>query len=353
MSSPSAVSIVINNYNYARFLRDAIDSALAQTYPNVEVLVVDDGSTDDSREVIASYDGRVIAILKQNGGQASAFNAGFAASHGEIVIFLDADDMLVPRTAEKVAQAWQPDTVKVQYGLDAVDENGSPLCRLHMPHDSTAYLTTTLLRRGLIIDSPPTSGNAFARRALLKLLPMPEAGWSVAADAYLYVLIPFFGEVSTLNEVLALYRLHSGNRWSARRLSLEGFKAQLLVGLRLETRFRELAKHTGFCVPNDWLLLNLLHVEARILLFRLDRNTSPFPGDTIWWLIRKGFRASKIDPCLSRRARLVYPLWLLAAGTVPRQLVLPLASAKQAWVTRRFKPRAETWFRPLQKSQAG
>src|ERR1700739_203957 len=122
MHSPSAVSIVINNYNYARFLRDAIDSALAQTYSNVEVVVVDDGSTDDSPEIIASYGSRVSAVLKPNGGQASAFNAGFAASHGEIVIFLDADDMLVPQTAEKVAQAWEPDTVKVQYGLDAVDE---------------------------------------------------------------------------------------------------------------------------------------------------------------------------------------------------------------------------------------
>lgn len=353
MRSPYAVSIVINNYNYARFLRDAIDSALAQTYPGVEVVVVDDGSTDNSREIIASYSGQVIVIFKQNGGQASAFNAGFAASHGEIVIFLDADDMLLPQTAEKVAQAWQPDTVKVQYGLDAVDENSSLLGRLHMPCDLACCQTTTLLRRGLIINSPPTSGNAFARRALLKLLPMPEADWSIAADTYLYVLIPFLGEVSTLNEVLALYRLHSCNRWSARRLSLEGFKAQVLVGLRLQTKFRELAKHAGFCVPNDGLLLNLLHVEARILLLRLDRTASPFPGDRIWWLIIRGFMASKIDPWLSRRARLVYPLWLLAAGTVPRQLVLPLASVKQAWVTRRFKLRAKTSSRFPQKCQTG
>src|SRR4051812_16040279 len=89
-------SIIINNYNYGHFLRDAIDSALAQTYPCTEVIVVDDGSTDDSREVIAGYGQRVTAVFKENGGQASAFNAGFAASRGEVVVFLDADDTLLP-----------------------------------------------------------------------------------------------------------------------------------------------------------------------------------------------------------------------------------------------------------------
>ena len=76
------VTIVVNNYNYARFLAEAIDSALAQTYAALEVVVVDDGSTDESREIIAQYGGRVIPVLKDNGGQASAFNAGFAAARG-------------------------------------------------------------------------------------------------------------------------------------------------------------------------------------------------------------------------------------------------------------------------------
>ena len=88
--SKPLVSIVIDNFNYGRFLGAAIDSALAQTYPHVELIVVDDGSTDDSREVISSYGDRVSAVFKPNGGHASAFNAGFRASHGCIVMFLDA-----------------------------------------------------------------------------------------------------------------------------------------------------------------------------------------------------------------------------------------------------------------------
>lgn len=87
------VSIVINNYNYDRFLAQVIDGALGQIHSNIEVVVVDDGSTDNSRDVIARYGDRIVSVLKTNGGQASALNAGFAASKGEIICLLDADDL--------------------------------------------------------------------------------------------------------------------------------------------------------------------------------------------------------------------------------------------------------------------
>src|ERR1019366_560992 len=102
-SSP-LVSILINNYNYGRFLRDAIDSALSQTYPNTEVIVVDDGSSDDSRDIIATYGERIIPILKHNGGQASAFNAGFAASNGLWIHLLDSDDIFLPNKTGRVQE---------------------------------------------------------------------------------------------------------------------------------------------------------------------------------------------------------------------------------------------------------
>ena len=95
------VSVIINNYNYGHFLGEAIDSVLNQTYPNIEIVVVDDGSTDNSREIISSYQEKIISVLKENGGQASAFNAGFAASRGDIIFMLDSDDIFVP---EKVAE---------------------------------------------------------------------------------------------------------------------------------------------------------------------------------------------------------------------------------------------------------
>ncbi len=106
MNIQPLVSIVINNYNYGHFLREAIDSALQQTYEPLEVIVVDDGSTDESRPIIGEYGDRIIPLLKENGGQASALNAGFARSQGQIVIFLDADDVLHATIAQKVVAVY-------------------------------------------------------------------------------------------------------------------------------------------------------------------------------------------------------------------------------------------------------
>src|SRR6478735_6102551 len=99
---PPLASVIINNYNYADYLHQAINSALQQDYSNTEVLVVDDGSTDQSRDVIFGYGSRVTPIFKSNGGQASALNAGAAASRGDIVLFLDADDVLLPSAVTNV-----------------------------------------------------------------------------------------------------------------------------------------------------------------------------------------------------------------------------------------------------------
>ena len=82
MSGPR-VSVVVNNFNYERYLGEAIDSALAQDHDDVEVVVVDDGSTDGSADVVRAYGSRVVPVLKPNGGQGSAFNAGFAAATGD------------------------------------------------------------------------------------------------------------------------------------------------------------------------------------------------------------------------------------------------------------------------------
>jgi len=90
------VSIIISSYNYARFLPQAVESALGQTYSRTEVIIVDDGSTDGSSEVMRQYSGQALLIDKPNGGQASAFNTGFGRSRGEVVIFLDSDDSLYP-----------------------------------------------------------------------------------------------------------------------------------------------------------------------------------------------------------------------------------------------------------------
>jgi glycosyltransferase involved in cell wall biosynthesis len=94
MSTATSASI-ISSYNYGPFLQERIDSVLNQTSQNVGVIVVDDGSTDNSREIIASYGDRIIPVLKANGGQGSAINAGVAVSQAEMISYLDANDICV------------------------------------------------------------------------------------------------------------------------------------------------------------------------------------------------------------------------------------------------------------------
>src|SRR5215475_4449444 len=120
------VSIIVNNYNYGRFLGEAIDSALAQTHTNTEVIVVDDGSTDNSREVIASYGGRIRSVLKSNGGQGSAFNAGVEASRGDVICMLDSDDFLAASKVSQIASAFaaQPEIGWVFHPVRRVFDDG-------------------------------------------------------------------------------------------------------------------------------------------------------------------------------------------------------------------------------------
>ena len=107
MNSAPLFSIIINNYNYARFLGTAIESCLAQDQASVETIVVDDGSTDDARAVIERFGDRVRPLFKTNGGQASAFNAGFAVSRGKYVLFLDADDSLRADAARRFTAVFE------------------------------------------------------------------------------------------------------------------------------------------------------------------------------------------------------------------------------------------------------
>src|SRR5438270_2752465 len=124
------VSVVVTNHNYGRFLGDALESALAQEYSPVEVIVVDDDSNDDSRDVLRSFGSRVTAIAGSYGGQAAASNMGFPASSGDVVIFLDADDVLLPSAAGRAAAMLDvPGAVKVHWPVELVDASGRKLGR--------------------------------------------------------------------------------------------------------------------------------------------------------------------------------------------------------------------------------
>jgi hypothetical protein len=213
----ASASVVITNFNYERFLADAVDSALAQG-DGVEVIVVDDGSTDGSVRVIDGYGSRIIPVLQANAGQAAAFNAGFTASTGAVVCFLDADDMLLPGTMSSVSAAYAAAPfAKLHWPLQEIDADGGLLGGVNPPVSlPEGDLRDLVVSRGPgAYPTPPTSGNAFSRRFLQQVLPVPEE-LRVCADGYLYDLAPLYGRVARLDRPGGAIRFHDGSTFMAK-----------------------------------------------------------------------------------------------------------------------------------------
>lgn len=211
------VSVLISNYNYNRYLATAINSAINQTYPNKEIIVVDDGSTDSSRQIIDSYQDNIIGVFKNNGGQGSAINKGFALSKGEIICLLDADDLWLPLKVAEVVTAFtnHPQATVVYHKIQNINENGTPLGEPWPPYKAIMGNVSSLVARaGGWWPFPPSTALSFSRSFLQKIMNIPEVEYRLCADAYLADIAPFFGEVIGINRVLSKFRIHDFNNWS-------------------------------------------------------------------------------------------------------------------------------------------
>ncbi len=204
------VSVIIGNYNYGNFLAEAIDSVLRQTYRHFELIVIDDGSTDNSREVIESYEGQLIAIFQPNGGQGAAFNTGIAKAQGEIICFLDSDDYYHPDKLSKIVSSFQahPQWVQISHGRISVDRDGNPVGSGSKTHNQ-GDVSQLLLQWGRY-SMGITSALAYRRQILEQVLPIPTTR-NEAADTYLTAAVPFYGEVGCIDEPLMFYRMHGNN----------------------------------------------------------------------------------------------------------------------------------------------
>ena len=202
-------AIVICNYNYERFLVQAIESALDQDYPDTQVIVVDDGSTDGSRALIEQYGSRISAVFKENGGQVSAYNRAIELLDAEYAIFLDSDDLLYSSTVSDVIAVFKSGNyAKVQFRLDVIDSEGAPT-GAHVPHSEPPADCGRPLRRGWLYPSPPGSGNAYRVSALKRIFPIPESAANrYGADFYAIYGVVLLGGVGTISRSLGGYRVH-------------------------------------------------------------------------------------------------------------------------------------------------
>ena len=318
------VSIVVNNYNYASFISIAIDSALKQTYSDVEVIVVDDCSTDNSRQIIASYGDRIVPVLHEvNGKQGAAFNSGFAASQGDIVLFLDADDYLYPQAVEQIVNIWQPDLAKVHYRLDVVDSDGQSR--------GFSYPQGNALDRGPVQQSVlslgtyvgvPTSGNALSRKALMQVMPIPEE-FNTTSDDYLSVLIPLYGEVAAVDTPLGAYRIHTSNQWAMTEISCDRFHRFIRHDLQRCQLIQHHGRQLGHEVPDDLYMRFFGRAWSRLASLKVEPKRHPVPDDRAVVLMYQGIRSLWLYSQYGWQKRLAFSCWFIWVGLAPRPLAKP------------------------------
>jgi glycosyltransferase involved in cell wall biosynthesis len=216
------VSVLINNFNYAPFLEECIDSVLSQTYKNFEIIIYDDGSTDNSVEIIKSYGDKVKFIANENYGKYPSFNQGnaiyqaFKISEGEIICLLDSDDCFEVTKIQKIVDVFQIDAFcdMVQHRMFEVN--------------ATGHKNGKIKKKGLLISDHPlellyktgridqffmqTSALSFRRQFLETHLPFDETRFELVwPDVRLTRTVLFNGKFTTLIDPLTKYRIHTSN----------------------------------------------------------------------------------------------------------------------------------------------
>jgi glycosyltransferase involved in cell wall biosynthesis len=208
-------SILIPNYNYGRFVGMALQSVLDQSYQKFEVLVCDDGSTDNSRDVIQQYvrkDARIKLLAQPNRGFASAVNTAYENSKGEVISLLDADDMFAPCKLEKVLASFKnnPRSGLCVHPLLPVSAMGERIGAPSRPDMDRGWIGPRALRRGGWSILPSTSSLSFRRELTAELFPIPLQIRRFV-DYYLSRTAQFFTEISIAPEPLTEYRIHGAS----------------------------------------------------------------------------------------------------------------------------------------------
>jgi len=321
----TAVSICIASYNYGRYVASAIESCLAQTHADLEIIVVDDGSTDDTREVLEQFTGRITSLSQPNSGQFVSVRRAFEASRGDLVIFLDADDLLDPTTAARAASEFQraPTAARIQWRLRVIGPEGEPTSDTFPPQEWTmpsGDLRTHILRRRTYIW-PPTSGNAYPR-SVLDLVFSVVGDQTPLIDLLLAETTPLIGPVVNLDGIGGSYRWHGGNfsGSSGMRRDAIGFLhdriTETVAGHGIVRRLCEKQGIDG-CPVEPTAALDWAFAGYRLGSLRLDPSTHPLVGDRRWRVALQGIRGVLTQPDYGFGARWKRAAWFAATAVAP------------------------------------
>jgi glycosyltransferase involved in cell wall biosynthesis len=326
-SSLPKITVIIPCYNYAQYVGDAIQSALGQDYSHKEIIVVDDGSIDDSWRVICGFEKSVRALRVPNGGPLKACLAALELATGEYVYILDADDKLIGPHALSVAAAALIDRPsKLQFPLLPINGTGEPM-GLAFPRFQEGYTAEQMIEEIVIAGSyltPPTSGNIY-RRDIFALTR--EVDYEIWTDGVAYLVSPFLGRVVTLNEPLALYRIHQSNQSMTTHLSVERFKHERC---RFQARLEHLKKILPFEFASRIPMPDSLYLYHETLaLQRIAEGNRPEPR-LLYSAVKALFREHR-----SYSRRIIITSWLFLLGASPRSFRVKAAMWK-----------ASSWHRP-------
>ena len=278
----SFVSVLIDTYNHEKFIEQAIVSVLQQDFPEAEreVIVVDDGSTDRTPEIVRKFEPRVRLLRKPNGGQASAFNTAIPECQGEIVAFLDGDDWWARGKLKAVTAALEGETLAglVGHGITEVFSDGRENAQLlrdgsRFRINSEAGARTFRLRKSFLGTSRMT-----IRASVLRDIGQVPKGLAIQADEYLFTLAAFLSDAVILRESFAFYRLHGSNAFQisdGSKISLR--RKQTVLELLAKTLSAELERRNAEKRATR-VVLDALESESELIRLSLDAG---WPWETV------------------------------------------------------------------------
>lgn len=299
------VSVVMPCYNAGSFLVEAVESVLRQTYDDIELVVVDDGSTDDSTAALRSYGDRLRLLHSAHAGPAAARNTGLAACSGEFVAFLDADDYWVPECIERLHAALRSSDADLSYcgwqNVGATARRGTPFVP---PDYEDGNKVEALLRNAALW---PIHG-ALTRRAALEEAGGFDTRWRRCEDYDLWLRLASAKQLVRVPEVLAYYRHHR----DASRSDVRGRDAEVM--LQIKKAFITRSPHL-VCGLSSTALRNCLYGGLRRRGLQCYRNGEYLSAHRIFrcLLSTGGFRRTDLKYLLP--ALMPAPLYLAVVGT--------------------------------------